>query len=175
MIGTNKTGTECQQISLGQFAWSQDWQLLGGTTFLRCNTKTPRVASEQITVLDDNCVTRTRKALIVPFSLKWNSSANSSLVVTINAWTSYLVAILAFCIPAWNPNITVLTKLEKFRKIALRCIFNSNSGDDCQSKFRRPFFEIYELLLFLKLFDADYDTSTVNVIEISKTKTTRET
>ena len=82
---------------------------------------------------------------------------------------------LHFGIPAWNPNITVLKELEKFRKIALRCIFNSSSGDDCQSKFRRPYFEIHELLLFLKLFDANYDVRTVNVIEITETKTARET
>ena len=130
---------------------------------------------------DDNCLTRTRKALRALSSLKRNLSTNSILVVKVNAYTGYVLPILAYCSQAWYLNITAFKDSEKLKKIAVRWIFISSTGDDFKNELRKlkllPLsmsFEVHDLLLFLKPLDRDYEVSTDNVIKITEMKTTAQ-
>ena len=130
---------------------------------------------------DDNCLTRTRKALKALSSLKRNLSTNSILVVKMNDYTGYVVPILAYCSQAWYPNITAFKDLEKIKKIAVKWIFDSSTGDDFKNELRKlkllplsMYFEIHDLLLLLKPLDRDYEVRTDDVIKITEMKTTAQ-
>ena len=71
-------------------------------------------------------------------------------------------------------------RLREKLKNAMIWIFISSTGDDYKNKGREMnllqlsmHFEIYEMLLILKLLDGVYDVSAENVKKITETKTTR--
>ena len=126
---------------------------------------------------NENCLSRSRKAMSALFQIKCNLSSSFDWKVKLNAYTGYVVPIPVYAFQTWLPSRSNLHDFEKVQHHATKWILNSNQSyrNRLLTLKLLPlsfYVEMHDLLLLLSIFRGDYDV-VINDIE-KAVETTRQ-